>query len=195
MPRITAGSIPEHVARQEQRVFDAAITLFVERGYEDVSFADIADEVGLARNSLYRYFTGKAEILIRWSRIELEARIAHAVDMLEGPGDPAVSIGRWVDDQLDYAARPEHRLMTAIAGTEPALAAETRGELFGPHSRLLAPLRAALAHAGVADAAAPATAELINGLVLTAARYESFTGSPDQVARELLHRAITALVT
>ncbi len=33
MPRISAASVAEHVARQEQAVFDAAISLFTERGY------------------------------------------------------------------------------------------------------------------------------------------------------------------
>ena len=66
MPRITAGSVAEHVAQQERAVFDAAIALFTERGYSAVTLGDIAKEVGLARNSLYRYFPTKASILLRW---------------------------------------------------------------------------------------------------------------------------------
>ena len=39
MPRITAGSVAEHVAHQEQAVFDAAIALFTEHGYSHVTLA------------------------------------------------------------------------------------------------------------------------------------------------------------
>lgn len=62
------------LARQEQAVFDAAIALFTDRGYGAVTLADIAAEVGLARNSLYRYFPDKAAILLRWYRTELRRR-------------------------------------------------------------------------------------------------------------------------
>ena len=63
MPRITGSNIVEHVAAQEQAVFDAAIGLFTEQGVSNVTTADIATEVGLARTSLYRYFPTKASIV------------------------------------------------------------------------------------------------------------------------------------
>lgn len=195
MPRISAANVAEHVAIQEQRVFDEAIRLFVERGYTNVSFGDIADAVSLARNSLYRYFPSKADILTRWFRIELEARIARSHELLERDGDPAALVGDWVEDQLDYATRPEHALMASMTQVEPALAAEARSELFGIHSRLLSPLSATLARAGVSAEALAATSELVNGLILSAARFEVANGSPDQMVRSRAHRAIAALVS
>jgi AcrR family transcriptional regulator len=194
VPKITASSVAEHVARQEQRIFDTAIDLFTSRGYANVTFADIAEAVGLARNSLYRYFPGKADILMRWFRSELEARIVRAGELLGRDGDPARLVDEWVDDQLDYATRPEHVLMASMTQVEPALAVEARAELFGVHSRLLAPLSATLARAGVPDEALAATSELINGLVLSAARFEAANGSPDATVRARAHRAIAALV-
>ncbi len=194
MPRIAAANIAEHVARQEQRVFDAAVRLFVERGYANVTFGDIAAAVGLARNSLYRYFPGKADILARWLRVELEQRIARSVDLLSQDGDPSTLIAAWVEDQLDYAAHPEHALMVSTAQVDPELAASTRDELFGIHSRLIAPLCATLARAGVDERALAATGELINGMVLDAARYEAANTSPDAIMRDRLHHAINALV-
>jgi hypothetical protein len=41
VPRINADSVAEHVAQQEAAVFDAAMRLFVARGYADVSLAYI----------------------------------------------------------------------------------------------------------------------------------------------------------
>lgn len=196
MPRITASNVGEHVALQEQRVFDAAIRLFVERGYANVTFADIADAVGLARNSLYRYFPSKADILIRWFQTELEDRISRSTELLE-PGDdpdPRDLIAAWVDDQLDYASRPEHALVVSMAQIEPNLAGEARSELFGGHSRLMAPVAAVLLRAGVDPTMIDATVDLIGGIVLSAARYESTHPNPGSSARLQVHRAINALV-
>ncbi|MBS1847717.1 MAG: TetR/AcrR family transcriptional regulator [Actinobacteria bacterium] len=195
MPRIAAPTVAEHAAQQQQRVFEEAVRLFGERGFENVSFADIADAVGLARNSLYRYFPTKGDILERWFRIELDARVARSTELLGGPGDPSELLTAWVEDQLDYAARPEHALLTSMARVEPVVATDARNELFGVHSRLLAPLRATLARAGVADDRLAATSELINGMILTAARYESANASPDAIMRERLHHAIASLVS
>lgn len=194
MPKITAPSVAEHAARQEQRVFDAAIELFMTRGYTDVSFGDIAAAVGLARSSLYRYFPSKADILTRWFRTELEARIVRSGELLGGHGDPVTLLHGWVEDLLDYATLPEHDLMASMTQVEPDLAAEARRELFGVHSRLLAPLSATLQRAGVADDAVAATSELVNGLVLSAARFEAANGSPDATVRARVHRAIAALL-
>ncbi len=41
----------------------AAATLFYERGYEQVSIADVADSVNVGPSALYRHFTGKADLL------------------------------------------------------------------------------------------------------------------------------------
>ena len=75
MPQIKAASVAEHVAEQEQAVFTRAIRLFLERGYENVTLGDIGVGIGLARNSLYRYFPDKAHILLRWFQSELPRQV------------------------------------------------------------------------------------------------------------------------
>ena len=59
MPKITGDSIAEHVAAQETAVIGATVALFAERGAVNVTMADIAGEVGLARTSVYRFFPTK----------------------------------------------------------------------------------------------------------------------------------------
>jgi len=193
VPRISADTVAEHVERQEAAVFEAALRLFLERGYAAVSLADIAAEVGLARNSLYRYFPDKAHILVRWLRRELPEQVAESKRLLGGEGDPVARIRRWANYQLDYARQPEHGLIAAFPDVARNLDAATRAELADSHRELLAPLDGALAEAGLgaADERA-AAAELIGGLVLTAAARESRQGK-DTAVRTQLDRAIEAL--
>ncbi len=46
-----------------ERIFDAAIDLFAQRGYDNVSIRDIAAEVGIKESSIYKHYTSKEQIL------------------------------------------------------------------------------------------------------------------------------------
>jgi AcrR family transcriptional regulator len=46
----------------KQKILDAALTLFSEKGYSAVRVAEIADAVGIKAPSLYKHFKGKQEI-------------------------------------------------------------------------------------------------------------------------------------
>src|SRR5690606_39369464 len=72
MPKIEADTIAEHVARRETAVVEAAARLFAEHGVPNVTLGQIATEVGIARNSIYRYFPDKAHIVAAWFRADLE---------------------------------------------------------------------------------------------------------------------------
>ncbi len=192
MPRITAGSVAEHVAQQERAVFDAAIALFIERGYRAVTLGDIAQEVGLARNSLYRYFPTKASILLRWYAEEMPTQIQRSIDLLAGDEPPAARIDRWATAQIDYAHQPEHRLIAALGEAAGDLDAAARHELAASHDQLMAPFHATLAEAGLAGAEQTATADLIWNAVLTQARRELRSGE-DPDGRAVLSRCINSL--
>jgi AcrR family transcriptional regulator len=171
MPRIKAASVAEHVAEQEAAVFAAAIRLFIARGYDNVSLADIASEIGLARSSLYRYFPDKAHILLRWFQQEMPRQVARSEAILRGSGEPDDRIERWALDQLDYAAGPEHDLIARIGALVPELDDTARAELASSHDMLLAPLLDALGEAGIARGAERrVVAEIVQQLVLSAAR-------------------------
>ncbi len=192
MPRISAGSVAEHVAHQEQAVFDAAIALFAEHGYSHVTLTDIATEVGLARNSLYRYFPTKASILMRWYANEMPTQIQRSADLLDGDDPPADRINRWATAQIDYAHRPEHRLIAALGEASADLSADARNELTASHQQLMAPFHAALTEAGLTGAELTATADLIWNAVLTQARRELASGD-DPAGRTVLTRCIDSL--
>ena len=62
----------------EDRLRDAALVLFLERGYENVTVTDITDHAGLTRRTFSRYFADKRDVLFAGSE-RLPEVISHAV--------------------------------------------------------------------------------------------------------------------
>jgi AcrR family transcriptional regulator len=55
--------MPRWDADAEGRLLRAAMELFVEHGYEQVTVAEIAERAGLKKRSFFRYFSDKREVL------------------------------------------------------------------------------------------------------------------------------------
>ncbi len=54
----------EPVTNTVERLREAALELFGERGYDGVSMAELAERVGIAKPSLYNYFRSKEDLLL-----------------------------------------------------------------------------------------------------------------------------------
>jgi AcrR family transcriptional regulator len=195
MPRIKAASVAEHVAEQEAAVFDAAIALFLERGFDNVTLSDVAAKIGLARNSLYRYFPDKEHILLRWFDQEVPRQIDRVTALLSQPGTPEERLDAWARDQIAYAQQPEHELITNIGRLVPGLDEEARGRLATAHQRMNQPLREVLVDAGIPDGSIDLVAEMMSSLVIATARHIGDSAEPTDVQLDYLHNAIRALLT
>jgi len=115
LPRIDADSIEEHVRVQTARILDAATRLFRERGYRKTDMDDIAHAVGLARNSLYRYYKNKEFILLACVERDMGAFVERMRTLDGLHPDPVSRIGAWLDMQVDMATSPAHATMELIA--------------------------------------------------------------------------------
>ena len=85
------------------RVVDAAVKVFTERGYDGTTMADVAQALGIHKTSLYHYVSGKEQLLDDAVKRALEA--LHS--MLAEPG--AVK-GRAID-RLRYVVRRTVEIM------------------------------------------------------------------------------------
>lgn len=65
-------------ASSRETLAEAACELFLERGYDATSVADITQRAGVSRSSFFNYFASKSDVL--WSG--LDARIAQASEAL-----------------------------------------------------------------------------------------------------------------
>ena len=193
MPRINADTIADHVAHQHAAVLDAAVRLFVERGYAEVSLGDVAREVGLARNSLYRYVPDKVHLLVEWYRRTVPKTIATWETATAGDDPPATRLQRWADAYLAWAQTPEHQLVGPLTDTISSLDEATRKEIATLHRSMMDVVARVVRQAGVPRAEVGFTVDLLAGLVLGAARHEATSGSTKALRRRL-HAAVAALI-
>lgn len=193
MPRIKADSVAEHVALQQAAVLDAAVELFIERGYSDVGLADIAAKVGLARNSLYRYVPDKSRLLVEWYRRKIPQSVEAWTAATAGDDPPAARLQRWTRAYLSWALTPEHRLVGQLSELLPSLDDATRAEISALHASMMRVVAGVVAEAGVPIEQVDAVVDLLSGAVLGVARAEQRSG-PDDLLRRRLDAVVVAAI-
>jgi AcrR family transcriptional regulator len=139
MPRIAAQNIEEHIRLQTTRILDAARDLFSANGYRRTDMSDIARSMGLARNSLYRYYPSKDHILVAVIQRDMEPYIAQTYELGTRTEDAAQRIDAWLDLQIELATGPCHAAMKML-GDIGEISGELRediGALHGPANEVL----------------------------------------------------------
>ncbi|MFJ1792061.1 TetR/AcrR family transcriptional regulator [Kitasatospora griseola] len=162
MPKISAATVADHRAQQRRALVDAARALLESEGdAAAVTFTAVARSTGLARNSVYKYFADRTELLaavVRESAPRWTERITAAMAAAESPEE---RVAAYVRAQCELVRDGEHRIARALAGESDAAALrEAAGHA---HRALLTPLVAALAELGDTDP--QFTARLLQGLV------------------------------
>jgi AcrR family transcriptional regulator len=105
--RETRGAGPTEASRYEA-LLSEAMRLFNEKGYRDTSVEDIAAAVGMPASGIYRYFSGKSDILAAGFRRAADRLSAHLSAILDGDGDPEDALGRLIDGYVERSfAEPE----------------------------------------------------------------------------------------
>lgn len=133
MPRIEAETIQQHVAMQNERVLEAASALFRKQGYRGTDMSHIASAVGLARNSLYRYYPNKEHILVACVQRDMGPFIRRIEALEQQYADPRARIDAWIDTSIDIATSPAHATLELISEVQEA-SPELRQEIMRLHT-------------------------------------------------------------
>jgi AcrR family transcriptional regulator len=138
-------SLRERKRRQtREQIARAAMRLFAERGFDNVTVPQIAEAAGVAAKTVYNYFPVKAGIFFDEAG-DILAELLAAVGN-RTPGEPAIEgIRRFIQDRGEWAegrrpAQPTRRFQQLIADS-PALRAYQR-EMFSRYETALAALLA-----------------------------------------------------
>jgi AcrR family transcriptional regulator len=110
------GQTRRRLASRE-RLYEAAVSLITERGYEATTFDEIAARAGTSRRTCFNHFPAKSDISLEWAR----RRRARAAEAAGAAGPPGPS------DVLDRL-RAYFRELALITEARPV---ETREMLLG----------------------------------------------------------------
>lgn len=122
------------MAGAAERVREAALDLFAERGFHGVGIRQLAERAGLSSASLYHYMGTKEELLAAIMRECLERLVTDAEAAAAEHGDPVDRVEALVRAHVvSRAERP--RETRVVDGELPALTGESRAEVVALRDR------------------------------------------------------------
>ena len=148
-PKIQATTIVEQRAMRQRQLIDAALAIALESGAANITVAAVAQRAGLARSSIYEYFSSSADLIADLVIEELalyQKRLSHAVI---GTQDPYQHIELWIAEALQYVVDGRHMLIKSLnAATIPEF---RRDEISQGHRNLMTTISAPLQEIGLTD--------------------------------------------
>jgi len=136
-----------------QELLDAALALFVEKGFAATRAEEVAKQAGVSKGTLYLYYPSKEELLKAVIRHFLSSRITEGVVLAEqhvgSIGDfLRVELAQWWAQLYDNPAAGVFKLVIAEARNFPEIGEFYATEVVQPAHALLAGLIARGAAAG-----------------------------------------------
>ncbi len=110
VPRLWNTTIETHRVQVREAILDATAGLVGEHGLRAVTMAQIADDAGIGRATLYKYFPDVDAILIAWHDRQVSAHLSRLAEIparVEGGADRLDAVLR-AYASMTFAAR-EHR--------------------------------------------------------------------------------------
>ncbi len=107
----TAGSasagLPSTTRTEE--IYQAAVALFLERGYDATPLSVIAAKLGLTKAGLYHHFESKEDLLFHIHRHLMTERLLPVIEAAERESDPELRLRQYICD------------FTALMASDPAI--------------------------------------------------------------------------
>lgn len=135
MPKLWNETVEAHRREVRDAILDAAAALVGEHGLLSVTMSQIAENTGIGRATLYKYFRDVEAILFAWHEQQISGHLAYLAEIRDRPGDPGERLAAVLeayalisqeshghrDTQLaallhrdEHVARAEHRLRDMV---------------------------------------------------------------------------------
>jgi len=148
-PKIQAATVVEQRQMRQRQLIDAALSIALESGAANITVAAVAKRAGLARSSMYEYFSSSADLIADLVIEELalyQKRLAQAVKETQ---DPYQHIELWIAEALQYVVDGRHMLVKSLnSATIPEF---RRDEISQGHRNLMTTISAPLQEIGLTD--------------------------------------------
>jgi AcrR family transcriptional regulator len=177
-PRIQAATVVEQRQMRQRQLIDAALSIALESGAANITVAAVAKRAGLARSSMYEYFSSSADLIADLVIEELalyQKRLAQAVN---GTEDPYQHIELWIAEALQYVVDGRHMLIKSLNAA--AIPEFRRDEISQGHRNLMTTISAPLQEIGLTDIRG-AMSYLQNTIEAASVRIESGSDSEIEI--------------
>jgi AcrR family transcriptional regulator len=87
MPRLWNETIQEHRREVREAILDTTVALVTEHGLLSVTMSQIAEETGIGRATLYKYFPDVEAILLAWHERQINGHLGYLAEVRDRTGD------------------------------------------------------------------------------------------------------------
>lgn len=159
------------------RLEQAAMELYVERGFEQTTVAEIAERAGLTERTFFRYYTDKREVLFAGAAMLEEVLVSAVIEAPESAAPIEAVVTALEGAAAMFQERGDHaRQRQAVIDANPGLRERELIKL----ASLATAIAGALRQRGVPEPAASLTAEAgIAVFKIAFERWVHATGQPD----------------
>jgi AcrR family transcriptional regulator len=88
VPRLWTETIEAHRREVRDAILDTTAALVAEYGLRSVTMSEIAEETGIGRATLYKYFPDVDTILFTWHERQISGHLEHLARVRDQAGDP-----------------------------------------------------------------------------------------------------------
>ncbi len=88
MPKLWNDTIEAHRRDVREATLDTTAALVAKHGLRSVTMSQIAEEIGIGRATLYKYFPDVEAILGAWHHRQVAAHLKHLTDVRDQAGSP-----------------------------------------------------------------------------------------------------------
>ena len=161
MPKIVGHTVAENRDLRQTALLNAAAEIAKEQGIGAVTVGAVAERAGIARSSVYSYFSSGADMI---ADILVDELITMAAQLKQATANATTeheAIDLWMRAALQYVIDGRHAFVRAASNAD--LPPTRRAQVNGLHHAMAAPLMHALAHRGEHEALR--LAQQINAIV------------------------------
>src|SRR5215213_10130134 len=93
VPKLWNQTVEAHRRAVRDAILDATWALVTEHGLASVTMSRIAEDTGIGRATLYKYFSDVEAILVAWHERHVTGHLEHLAEVRDRAGDPGERLG------------------------------------------------------------------------------------------------------
>ena len=108
MPRLWTETIDEHRRAVRDAILETTVALVAEHGLRSVTMSQIAEEAGIGRATLYKYFPDVDAILVAWHQQQIAGHLEQLIAVRDQAGDAVERLEAVLETYAISRARSGH---------------------------------------------------------------------------------------